>query len=480
MKKYLGFFVMALLGGLVAIGITRWLDKNDAQTIEEKQQVYFAGQKTLPDQGRADFVAVSELANPTVVHIKTTIGKSNTQQEFIDPFHFFDQRMFPQMPSEATGSGVIITADGYIATNNHVIDGADKIEVTLFDKRSYQAELVGKDPETDLALLKISEKNLNFLPFGNSDELKVGEWVIAVGNPFNLTSTVTAGIVSAKGRSINLLRSENNEYAVENFIQTDAAVNPGNSGGALVNTKGQLVGINTAIASKTGSFAGYSFAVPVNIARKVLDDLLRFGEVKRAILGVRIQDINAQLAEEKGISELKGVYIPEVINGGAADKAGLKEGDILLSVNGVEVNKASELQEQISKYHPGDKVKVTILRSGKTKDIEVILRSKTGEDRIVTESRAETASFGGASFENLTREEKQALGISHGVRIKKIGKGMFASRNIQEGFVITHLDKSKVNSAQELVKQLKERQGAVLIEGVDRNGERDAYALRID
>lgn len=480
MKKYLGFFVMALLGGLVAIGITKFLDKNEGQTIEEKQQVYFAGQKSIPDQGRADFVAVSELANPTVVHIKTTIGKSGAQQEFIDPFHFFDQRMFPQMPAEATGSGVIITADGYIATNNHVIDGAEKIEVTLFDKRSYEAELVGKDPETDLALLKISEKGLNFLPFGNSDDLKVGEWVIAVGNPFNLTSTVTAGIVSAKGRNINLLRSENNEYAVENFIQTDAAVNPGNSGGALVNTRGELVGINTAIASKTGSFAGYSFAVPVNIARKVLDDLLRFGEVKRAILGVRIQDINAELAEQKGISELKGVYIPEVINGGAADKAGIKEGDVLLSVNGIAVNKASELQEQISKYHPGDKVKVILLRGGKSKEVDVILRSKTGEDKIVSESRQESASFGGASFENLTREEKQALGITNGVRIKKVGKGMFASRNVEEGFVITHIDKTKVNNVQDLMNQLKTRKGAVLLEGVDRNGSYEAYAIRID
>jgi serine protease Do len=253
-----------------------------------------------------------------VVHIKTSYGGSGSEptesgeEQYFDPFDFFHDRSIPQGPQQASGSGVIITPDGYIATNNHVVERASKVEVVLNDKRTYIAEVVGTDPETDLALLKIDESDLPFLSFGNSDDIKVGEWVIAVGNPFNLTSTVTAGIVSAKGRNINLLR-QNTEYAIENFIQTDAAVNPGNSGGALVNTRGELIGINTAIASrKPEAYAGYSFAVPVNIVRKILDDIKKYGEVKRAILGVRIQDITSELAEKEGIKDYKGVFVPEV------------------------------------------------------------------------------------------------------------------------------------------------------------------------
>lgn len=483
MKKIIGIFIVALLGGVAAMGLQQIFDKDaEPKTLAEKQNVHFtSNEEVVP---AFDFVDIAEHATPTVVHITTTVETAQAQQgqTLEDPFGFFDERFFRQMPQgprQATGSGVIITQDGYIATNNHVIDNASKITVVLDDKRQYDAELVGADPETDLALLKIKEKDLPFLRFGNSDQIKVGEWVIAVGNPFNLNSTVTAGIVSAKGRNINLLR-RNSEYAIENFIQTDAAVNPGNSGGALVNTKGELIGINTAIASQTGSYSGYSFAVPVNIAKKILDDILKYGEVKRAILGVQIRDITSELADEKGISELKGVYVPGVIEDGAADKAGLKEGDVILAIEDNEVNKASELQELISQYHPGDVVSIKLNRDGKELTKKATLLSRSGESKISTTLASKSAKALGAEFENLSREEKRDLGITNGVRVKKLKKGALKDKNVPENFVITHIDKQKVYTSKDAVNTLQKKKGSVLLDGVDANGNEDSYAIRID
>ncbi len=479
MKKIIGIFSIALVGGLVALGVNNYFfhSKADPQTIEEKQQVQFTKQEQIKTS-QGDFVEVAEKATPTVVHIKTTVESASREPEFFDPFGFFEA---PQSnaPRQGSGSGVLITDDGYIATNNHVIDGAGKIEVVLNDKRSYDAELIGRDPETDLALLKIEEKGLDFLGFGNSDELKIGEWVVAVGNPFNLTSTVTAGIVSAKGRNINLLRQNGGEYAIENFIQTDAAVNPGNSGGALVNTRGELVGINTAIASRTGSYAGYSFAVPVNIAKKILDDLLKYGEVKRAILGVRIQDVTAELADELGLREIKGVYIPDVVDGGSAEEAGIKKGDIILAIEGVKVDKASALQEQISKFYPGDKVKVRILRRDKEIEKVATLQSKEGDTKIVTEVKRDSKEALGGVFENLSRDEKLDLKIRNGVKIAEVNKGPFSEKGIPEGFVITHIDKTKVHTSQDVISILGNKKGIVLIEGVMPDGDDEAFAVRI-
>ncbi len=483
-KKIASIFMVAVLGALVALGINRLWNKNNPRSFEQMQNnAWFTNQKLSGDQVGFDFVAVSELSTPAVVHIKTTMSAQTSQSQqspdgFFDPFEFFQDPRLRNMPQEATGSGVIITTDGYIATNNHVVENASKIEVVLNDKRTYTAELVGRDPETDLALLKISEKELPFLKFGNSDVLKVGEWVVAVGNPFNLTSTVTAGIVSAKGRNINLLR-QNTQWAIENFIQTDAAVNPGNSGGALVNTNGELIGINTAIASQTGSYAGYSFAIPVNIAKKILDDLLKYGEVKRAVLGVQIQDITAELADEKGLKEMKGVYIPEVVADGAAEKGGVKKGDVILKINDAVVNSSSELQEQISRYHPGDKVKLIVNRGGNTKEIEVLLRSKEGKTEFDTEMRKEEKTAQGAVLENLTKEERTKLNTKYGVKIKKVGKGAFYDEGIEDGFVITHIDKVPVSTAQEIQKILKNKEGAVLIEGIAKNGKKEAYAIKL-
>ncbi|HEY6159927.1 MAG TPA: trypsin-like peptidase domain-containing protein, partial [Bacteroidia bacterium] len=379
-----------------------------------------------------------------------------------------------------TGSGVIISGDGYIVTNNHVIDKGDKVEVTLNDKRTYTADVIGKDPSTDLALLKIKEQNLPYLVYGNSDDVKVGEWVLAVGNPFNLTSTVTAGIVSAKGRNINILdngHSANSPAPIESFIQTDAAVNPGNSGGALVNSAGQLVGINSAIASNTGSYTGYSFAVPVNIVKKVVNDLLEFGTVQRAFMGVSIRDIDSKFAGEKNITDLAGVYVNGVTGGGAAEEAGIKEGDIITKISGINVVNTSSLLEQIGKFRPGDKVNVTVNRNGKDVDIPVVFKNKDGNTSLVQKQEVENVSALGATFEAVSPDEMKQLGISNGIKVTSLDGGKLRSAGIKEGFIITSIDKKKVSSPQDIDTALANKKGGVLIEGVYPNGMRAYYAF---
>jgi serine protease Do len=482
MKKALSIVALATLGGLIALGITRVFEKKSTnQGFEAMQNVMFTKGDKIAEFGGKDFVEVANLSTPAVVHIKTTVDQSGSGMDDL-PFgfrEFFGDRM-PQMPRGGSGSGVIITKDGYIVTNNHVIEGASKIEVILNDKRSYYAELVGNDPETDLALLKIEDKDLAFMPFGNSDALNVGEWVVAVGNPFNLTSTVTAGIVSAKGRNINIIRRSGGDYAIENFIQTDAAVNPGNSGGALVNTKGELIGINTAIASQTGSYAGYAFAIPINLAKKILDDLLKFGEVKRAILGVRIQDIDQSLSTELDLKTLNGVYVPSVTAGGAADKGGIKDGDVIIAIDNVKVDKSSELQEVISKYYPGDKVDIKIIRKGKEQTIPVVLLSRDGEKTISSKKKTETKKFLGATFQTVDKETRDKFKIAGGVEVTSVSPGVLKNKGIKQGFIITHIDKTPVNTAQDLERILKNKKGAVLIEGIDEAGNKEVYAIMVD
>ncbi|MDB9881571.1 Do family serine endopeptidase [Bacteroidia bacterium] len=482
-KKALGVLFIAVLGGLIALGVNRFFTPDEApQSFTEHENAKFTLAEKLADVPDVDFVSVADISTPAVVHIKTTM-KSSPRSQQLNPFEDFFGPNFQQPnrgPQQATGSGVIIKKDGYIITNNHVVDNASKVEVILDDKRTYVAEIMGTDPETDLALLKIEESNLSFLNMGNSDELKVGEWVVAVGNPFNLTSTVTAGIVSAKGRNINLLRERGGEYAIENFIQTDAAVNPGNSGGALVNTSGELIGINTAIASQTGSYSGYSFAIPINLAKKIIGDLKDYGEVKRAILGVRIQDITQELADEKGLQSLDGVYIPAVSQGGSADKAGIKEGDVIIKIGENVVDKSSALQEQISKYHPGDKVDVTIIRDGKEKVINATLLSKDGAKEISTSIAREEKKVLGAEIENISRDERLNLRIKNGVKIAKLGNGAMKEKGIPSGFVITRIDKSPMYTTKDVENALKDKEGAVLIEGVTSRGDKEAYAIRLD
>lgn len=478
MKKIGSMFIAASLGGLVAVGATKYFDKHEPRTFEEKQNMAFTSYAPA-DGSVPDFTTASEKVTPAVVHIISTIENiPQHDEEYVNPFEFFE---LPNPgPQEGSGSGVIISEDGYIATNNHVIEGASNIQVVLNDKRSYQAELVGTDPQTDLALLKIDQDELPFIAFGNSDAVKVGQWVLAVGNPFNLTSTVTAGIVSAKGRNINLLRSGNNQFAIENFIQTDAAVNPGNSGGALVDLNGQLIGINTAIASQTGSFSGYSFAVPVSIVKKVMDDLLQYGLVQRGFLGVSIQDVDARLADEKGFKNLEGVYVAAVSEDGAAKKAGIQEGDVILKINDRAVNSSSALQEEVSRYYPGVEIEVTVKRNGDIKTFKARLKNKDGKTEIV-KAEVPTSNFEaeGAKFRNTTREERLALKISQGVVIEKVGPGAFKDAGISEGFIITHIDKRRVSSAMEVSTLLKTKKGAVLIEGIGKNGKEEVSAIRI-
>jgi S1-C subfamily serine protease len=328
-------------------------------------------------------------------------------------------------------------------------------------------------------LLRIGEKELPFLKLGNSDEVKVGQWVVAVGNPFNLNSTVTLGIVSAMGRNIDLLRSKGNKYAIENFIQTDAAINPGNSGGALVNTAGDLVGINTAIASETGSYAGYGFAVPVNLVKKVVNDIMKYGKVQRALLGVSIQEISQELADAQGLKDLKGVYVAEVVENGAGEKAGIKKGDVILKVAGIEVNTSSRLQEEVGKYRPGDKVVITVRRKSAVMDIEATLLNADGKAKLEVAEAEVGDSYLGMKMDNVTREEKLALGVKSGVKVTALDKGLFKDAGIPAGFVITHINNEPVYSAKGASSLLKSLSGAITIEGFAADKKERVFAVKL-
>jgi serine protease Do len=421
--------------------------------------IYAAGRTAQP----IDFTAAAALSTPAVVHVKTTYTPSpsgmprNLDFFFRDFFGGEQPRGYQQPQRQASGSGVIVSVDGYIVTNNHVVENASAIEVVLHDKRSLKASLVGTDPSTDLALLKVEHNDLAHMPFGNSDSVRIGEWVLAVGNPFDLESTVTAGIVSAKGRNINILSKRQNQPAIESFIQTDAAVNPGNSGGALVNTRGELIGINTAIATPTGTYAGYSFAVPVNIVRKVITDLMDFGVVQRAYLGVLI-DVTKE--------DLGGVYISEIIPGTAADDSELQVGDVITRINNYRVATFPQLQEQVSKYHPGDQVDVEYIREGRERRTQLVL--KNSDKSTARISKPETASVArlGVSLEALQSSELKQFQIERGIRIKSVGSGLLAQRTrVRDGFILTHINEQAVGSPEEVEKQITGGQGAVTLEG---------------
>lgn len=428
-----------------------------------------------------DFRYAAAVATPAVVHIKSTIkaapvamrrGRDPFQDFFGDNFQYFFHGPNPygqQQDQVATGSGVIITKDGYVATNNHVVENASEIEVVMNNNKSYKAKLIGRDADTDIALLKIEGNNLPAIAFANSDSVLVGEWVVAVGNPFNLASTVTAGIVSAKGRNINILGNESgnrSSTAIESFIQTDAAVNPGNSGGALVNVNGELVGINTAIASPTGSYAGYSFAVPSNIVNKVILDLKQFGISQRGFLGVSIRGVDDKTAEELHMDKPFGVYVDNVNKGSASEEAGLKNKDVITAVNGFAVNSSPELQEQVAKYRPGDKITIDYLREGKPYKAVVQLKNKYNTVASVDDSR-DILNDLGITIENLTPKEKAQLGIESGVRVTDLKAGKLAeSTDIKKGFIITQIDDEPVADSNDFLNRLKSKKGKVLIEGL--------------
>ena len=432
-----------------------------------------------------DFTYSAEKVTPAVVHIKTKMTR-NVSRQMMDPFEDFfggfgggGRRQQPES-QEASGSGVIISADGYIVTNNHVVQDADEVSVMLNDKREFKAKVISTDPSSDIAVIQIKSTNLPFLTFGDSDALKVGEWVLAVGNPFNLESTVTAGIVSAKGRQ-NIIDREKDINPLESFIQTDAAVNPGNSGGALVNLKGELVGINTAIYSRTGQFAGYSFAVPVSIVKKVAADLIKFGNVQRGFLGVNISEVNSKLVQEKDLKVNDGVYVGGFPAGGSsAQSAGLKVNDVIIKVDGVPTSSSAKLMELVGRKRPGESVVVTVNRDGDVKDFNVTLKNKDGNTNIVKGevSTAITSDFLGAKLANLTAGDKEKYGVANGVKLTEVDpNGRFGSQGFDKGFVITKIDDKGVTNAKDVAEMLANRKGRIKIEGIDAEGTRVIMVL---
>lgn len=483
-KGVIGIALIAAVGAGTAIGTNNYL--------MSKQQLYVTGDSTSSvfDQPvrlvnypsvaaeNTDFTMAAESAIHGVVHIMATTNadESSSRGRYVDPFEYFFgfggggfERPKPQ-PRVGSGSGVIISTDGYIITNNHVVEGADELEVTLNDNRKFDAKLIGTDPATDIALIKIDAKDLPTIPFGDSEKLKVGEWVLAVGNPFNLTSTVTAGIVSAKGRGF-AMSGDNDKNKIQSFIQTDAAVNPGNSGGALVNTKGELVGINTMIYSETGNFAGYSFAVPISIAGKVASDLKQYGTVQRAVLGVMMIGVNDIMdmlsypnlpddvrkeyeAMKEKIKVSEGAYVSEFAEKSAAKAAGIEEGDVIVAINDTKVRSSHALQEQISKYRPGDKVKVTVNRQGKEKSFNVELKNAEGSTRVIEAVKGNSADVLGAAFESLSNQQKRELGISYGIEVTGLLNGKLRDAGIKKGFIIMIVNDQKVSTPEQLEKMV--------------------------
>jgi len=469
MKKTGLTLLTAAIGGLIAVGGYKLIEPKPFVSFQtEQQKVNYVKvsdrSSNLSSSGLPDFVAPAAVSTPAVVHITTTYraskGGDDVSEMFGDMFGMTPSRG----PQKAFGSGVIISADGYIVTNNHVIEDANNIEVVLENKKSFKAKLIGTDPNTDIALLKIEAEGLSILKFGNSDQVKVGEWVLAVGNPFNLTSTVTAGIVSAKGRSIGLLgNSGGNPHqqfgpqqkpkanrAVESFIQTDAAVNRGNSGGALVNMNAELIGINSAIASGTGNFEGYSFAVPVNLVKKVIDDLRNYGTVQRGYLGIVLgEEVTAEFVKEKKLKDpdIRGVYVGGVSAGSSAEAVGIKADDIITSIQSLPVNSISELEEQVARYRPGDKVDVTLLRNGETMNFKVLLKNQDGGTKLV-HKEASPADITLSSIEALplSKTELAKFGVQSGVKISRLGQGLLKDAGLKVGFIIIKINDQLIKS----------------------------------
>lgn len=474
----MGYLGMAVAGGLFAVGFGGLMQPkiqpivHTADTAAPAHYVSMPGPMAAP--GSADFIDAAAKSVDAVVHV--TVQATVQQAPMYNFFWGYQQR--PPQQVRGAGSGVIISDDGFIVTNNHVVDGADKIQVHLNDKRKYDATVIGRDPSTDIALLKIDATGLPTLAFGNSDEVRVGQWVLAVGNPMNLTSTVTAGIVSAKARSINILQYDPDKdiFPIESFIQTDAAVNPGNSGGALVDTEGQLVGINSAIASTTGSYTGYSFAVPSNIVNKVTHDLMEFGRVRRAYLGVTISDIDQDMATNLDLGLLNGVYVKDVVPSGAAKKAGMQSGDVIVKVGAMPVNNVPELQGEISKFSPGDKVAITLVRKGKETVKELVLLDRAGEENTSAKAELTLPSLG-AELAPATAAELAALKLDAGVKVTRLSGGKLRSIGIREGFIITKVDQQPMKTPKDIENALNNKRGGVLIEGVYPNGKRAYYGL---
>jgi serine protease Do len=475
MKRFVGIFLIALAGGAVALGLYKLFEKKQTPYYySARERIPVVKADYLPGVAfnQPDFEAAAAVSIHAVVHVKTEFQrKSGVYDDFFDFFNFGQPRNQQFAPMTGFGSGVIVSPDGFIVTNNHVVQDADNISITMNDKRVYKATLIGSDPSTDLALIKIDEKDLPSLVFGNSDEVKIGEWVLAVGNPFNLTSTVTAGIVSAKARDINILGSQG---AIESFIQTDAAVNPGNSGGALVNTRGELIGINAAIASGTGSYVGYSFAIPVNIVKKVVEDFMKYGKIQRAYIGIYYKEIDDQFAKDKGLPNTKGIYVDDLVAGGSAELAGMKKGDVVIQIQDAPVNSKSELLEVVGQHNPGDKITVVVVREGKEITLPLTLQSEGGTLAVVKDDKI---IIHGATFQRVSADERKRLKIEDGYKIIRLENGLLRNADIREGFIVVAIDKQIIHSTSDLRDGLTSRKGGVLLEGVYPNGLRAYYGI---
>ena len=463
-KGFLTVLLSILAGGLTAYGVVKANEKNlsPVRISGENGSVEYRT-VNLADSDYPDFTYAAESAVQAVVYVEVTVQRQGRSMQGIDPFEFFFGDGFgfgngygQSQPREqkGSGSGVIIRPDGYIVTNNHVVSGATSISVTLNDNSQYEATVVGTDPATDVAIIKIDAQNLPSIPLGDSDQLRLGEWVLAIGSPLGaqLRGTITAGIVSAKGRS---MPDGSGEFKIESFIQTDAAVNPGNSGGALVNKRGELVGINTAIVSQTGSYSGYSFAVPVNI-------------VKRAVLSITMQPIDKKIQEDLKLNSMNGVYIVEVSKGSAAEEAGLKQGDVIIAIDGQRISDGASVQEKVNNYHPGEKAVVTYIRDGKENNVEVTFHAagtQTGETDVDG-----SVAFYGARLKALSADELKAMGLRSGVKIVSVGQGKMAEAGATAGSVILYVNDEPVSKPEDVIAKAKKAQRGIYIEGVDANG----------
>ena len=459
----------ALAGGLTAYAVVKMvLPEQGTEIVQTTMNGARFRTVSLTQDNWPDFTYAAESAVDAVVYVKVSATQTMQQapSSIFDFFFGLPQQGAPQQREKVgSGSGVIIREDGYIVTNNHVIEGATKIEVTLNNNQTYQATLVGTDPATDVALLKIEANGLPVVPFGDSDKLRLGEWVIAIGSPYDLRSTITAGIVSAKGRS---MPNYSGEFKIESFIQTDAAVNPGNSGGALVDKAGNLVGINTAIISQTGSYAGYSFAVPVNIVKKIVYDLMDYGSVQRAVLGITMQEIDDKIADELKLSSRNGVYIVEVSKSGAADKAGIKAGDVLIAIDSTMLTNSASVQEAVSRFSPGDEAVVTVIRDGKQKKLDVKFKGTAKENG--TKSDDGSVAFYGSSIKAASEETLAKLGIKNGVEIVELGPGKLMEAGATEGFVIQYVNDHPVKTPEDIIEIVKKSKRTVFIEGTTPSG----------
>lgn len=480
--KFLFVTFSVLFAALSVLTINLYLSQQDMKksladaelrqtSMNESQTPMLRTSFMTNDEGES-FVDAAEKTVNTVVHIRTEIiSKGNSYYDFFGELIeqlYGGQMQVPNSVSVGYGSGVVISPDGYIVTNNHVVEGASKIEVTFNDKHKRTATIIGNDPSTDLALIKVEAHDLEYLTFADSDKVRVGEWVLAVGNPFNLTSTVTAGIVSAKARNINILGDGS---TIESFIQTDAAINPGNSGGALVNMDGNLVGVNAAIASRTGSYEGYSFAIPSNIVKKVVEDFLQYGALQRAYIGISIAEITEELAETKGIEVTSGVYVIDVHENGGAKSAGIKKDDIILSINNITVNSNAQLIGVVGQYRPGDKVKVKLQRNGDIIEKEVTLKNLEGTEEMHRDTDSFYNEVLGIKAQALPSSLKSELGINYGLKIVEVKDGIFKQKGITDDFIILSVNYQRVSSENDLIKALNsDRSGKIRVEGINSSG----------